>query len=214
MEWEIEGRRVRAVAVEVAPGLEVAVLEAADADRLLESAIEDPGVDPYAGVLWPTAVAVATALVGRVVPGERVLDLGAGTGLAALAAARLGAHAIALDHDPFSLRLIALAAEHQGAEVETRRFDLHSEEPLPPADVVVLADLLYDAALARSAARRVAEAADRGSRVVVGDPGRLARAEFLRVLARHGLEPDFLDVPVRLPGDPLPAVVGIAWLGW
>jgi predicted nicotinamide N-methyase len=211
---EVDGRRVRPVTLEVATGIRVTVLEAADADDLLAAALEDDaGLDPYAGVLWPTALAVARALVDDVSSGDRVVDLGAGTGLAGLTAARLGARVVALDHDPFALRLIDRAAALQGLEVETRRFDLHGAEPLPPADVVVLADILYEPALARSAARRAAEAAAAGARVIVGDPGRLSRAEFLHALALLGHAPEFVETRVRLPGDPVATTVGIARLG-
>lgn len=208
----VAGRRVRPVTVEVAPGLRVSVLEAADADEQLAATLRD-GTDLYAGILWPTAVAAARALAARVAAGERVLDLGAGTGLSALAAARRGAHAVALDHDPFALELVSAAAALQGLALEARRFDLAGDEPLPPADTVVLADVLYEPALARAAAGRVAEALARGARALVGDPGRLARAEFVAALRAEGLDVAFEEMTVELPGDPLPATVGLAWIG-
>jgi predicted nicotinamide N-methyase len=210
----VEGEQLKAVEVDVAPGVRVLVYERADEDRLLEAAIEDPSIDPYAGVLWPTSLAVARVVAGCAAPGERVLDLGAGTGLAALTAASVGARALALDHDAAALRLIALAAERQGLAVDVHHFDLHAADPLPPADLVVLADLLYDPALARSAARRVAEAVGRGSRVLVGDPGRLGRAEFLRTLAGYALYPTFEEVTVCLPGEERTVGVGVARVGW
>ncbi|HEX6940966.1 MAG TPA: hypothetical protein VF158_16225 [Longimicrobiales bacterium] len=204
--------RARAVTVEVAAGFEVTVYERADADAVIAAAIEDPGVDPYAAVLWPAAVAVARELVGRVGPGDRVVELGAGTGLCALTAARLGAASLAADHDAAALDRIARAAELQGVAVEVLRFDVCGPAPLPPGDVVVLADLLYEAELARAAARRVVEAVERGARVVVGDPGRVGRPEFVRALARRGLDVDFRNVEVRLPGERFASTVGVAWM--
>lgn len=203
--------RLRPVTVEVAPGVEVTVLEAADADEQIEAALAGGG-DPYAGILWPTAVAVARALAEAAPAGLRVLDLGAGTGLCALTAARFGALAEALDHDPFALGLVETAALRQGLDVATRRFDLASSAPLPPADLIVLADVLYEPALARVAAARVVEAVRRGDRALVGDPGRAGRAEFLDALAGAGLTARFRAVRARLPGDPLAATVGVAWI--
>ncbi|MBX6366186.1 MAG: methyltransferase domain-containing protein, partial [Gemmatimonadetes bacterium] len=145
--------------------------------------------------------------------GERVLDLGAGTGLSARTAARRGARATALDHDPLALELVAAAAALQGLAVEARRFDLAGDEPLPPADTVVLADVLYEPALARAAARRVAEAVARGARALVGDPGRLARAEFVATLRAAGLDVAFDEVTAAVPGERTPATVALAWIG-
>lgn len=214
MESCINGRRVRRTSVRIAPdGPVVTVFEVADADAWLGAAARDPDLDPYAGILWPAAVAVATELAGDVAPGERVLDLGAGTGLCALAAARLGARAIALDHDPFALELVRHAARLQALDVETRRFDLAGAEPLPPADLVLLADLLYEPALARAAARRIAEVVRRGSRVLIGDPGRFSRDVFLSALADNDLHPVFTDVHVHLPGGERGGIVGVARLG-
>lgn len=66
-------------------------------------------------------------------------------------------------------------------------------EPLPPADVVVAADVMYLAKTGEAAARRVVEAYERGSRVIVGDsPDRPGRPAFLATLAE--LVPDVAGV--------------------
>lgn len=202
----------RWVAIEVVPGLEVSVLEPADPEEALAAAIADPEVDAYASIVWPASLAVARELVGRIVPGVRVTDLGAGTGLVALAAARLGATVTALDHDAAALSRVVRAARVQGVCVETRRFDVEGPEPLPAADLVVVADLLYEVPLARAVGRRVVEAVAGGARVLVGDPDRTGRAGFERVLAGHGLGAEFRDVTIRLPGESFDARVGVAWI--
>lgn len=203
------GRRVRATEVEVAPGLCVPVLEAADADAVLEESVARDG-DAYAAILWPSALAAAGALPGRVRRRLRVLDLGAGTGVVAVTAARLGARATAVDHDPFARAVIAEAARLAGVHVAVADLDLHSDEPLPAADLVVMADLLYEPELARSAARRTLEALEAGAEVLVADPARYGRAEFARMLEAAGVAISFDDVLVHVPGEPLPARVGIA----
>lgn len=70
------------------------------------------------------------------------LDVGAGSGVLAIAAAKLGhAPVLALDYDPDSIAAIHTNAAANGVEIEARRFDLRSE-PLPAGHPLVLANLL------------------------------------------------------------------------
>jgi ribosomal protein L11 methyltransferase len=79
-----------------------------------------------------------------------LLDIGTGSGVLAIAAARLGfAPVLALDHDRLSVDAAQVNAAVNGADVELRRVDLRTE-PVPwlggsdaPADpIVVMANLL------------------------------------------------------------------------
>jgi ribosomal protein L11 methyltransferase len=69
-------------------------------------------------------------------PSGAFVDLGCGSGVLAIAAARLGyAPVVALDNDPASVAATADNAAVNGASVEVRRFDLRSED-VPAADTV------------------------------------------------------------------------------
>jgi len=198
---EIDGVPVRELVVDVGPGRKITIFHASDADRQLEDALEDDSADPYSAVLWPASLAVARELPGLVSPDDYVFDLGAGTGLAALTAASLGANVTAYDHDPFSLRLIEEAARLQDLTVETIEFDLLSLEPLPPADLIILSDLFYDYDLADSLARRVVEQVRMGGRAIVGDPDRTATPAFLDYLAFCGVYGEYHTVSVDPPDE-------------
>jgi ribosomal protein L11 methyltransferase len=64
------------------------------------------------------------------------LDLGCGSGVLAIAAARLGwAPVLALDHDPAAIAACAENARVNGVEIEVRRHDLRTESVDPPATV-------------------------------------------------------------------------------
>ena len=68
--------------------------------------------------------------------------------------------------------------------------------PLPEADVVVAADVMYEPVTGRAMAQRTADALQRGSRVLVGDsPGRPGRPYFLEELKRllPGVDAQFID---------------------
>ena len=76
-----------------------------------------------------------------------LLDLGCGSGVLAIAAARLGwAPVLAVDFDPLSVEATVANARVNGVSIEIARHDLRAA-PTPPADTVcanLLAPLLID----------------------------------------------------------------------
>ena len=78
---------------------------------------------------------------------------------------------------------MSTAAESQGLDIEALTFDLGSTAALPAAELIVIGDLLYDASLAVLVAKRVAEASNRGTWVVVGTHKLAGREAFLERLS-------------------------------
>jgi len=75
----------------------------------------DPGMAFGTG-LHPTTQLCVEALEALIQPGMRVLDLGTGTGILALAAARLGAaEVLAIDNDPNAVAVTRLNVRQNGA---------------------------------------------------------------------------------------------------
>jgi release factor glutamine methyltransferase len=60
----------------------------------------------------------------EVAPGTRLIEVGAGTGLAALAAARRGARVVATDLNPHALRVLRRRAQAEGVGLDLVRTDL------------------------------------------------------------------------------------------
>mmetsp|Transcript_13966 Transcript_13966/g.38163 ORF Transcript_13966/g.38163 Transcript_13966/m.38163 type:complete len:357 (-) Transcript_13966:78-1148(-) len=179
-------------------GLKLKVLEASVdwQELLIEQAVEAPEdtleADPYGMAIWPSAQVLAQAaamyageLAAR--PGARVLEMGAGCGLASLTMAAMGVDVVATDFRKLPLQLMGESASRAGLDAKVRRqlFDVRDlSVPLPPADLVMAADLLYERGTAEAVAHRVAEARARGSAVLIGDVGRPNRAAFLAELRR------------------------------
>ena len=187
----------------------VRIYEAASQDAALDAAIETDS-DPFGACCWPSAVVAARALAARDVAGLRVLELGAGTGLASAAAARLGAAVVATDVSDLSLELLRRAAD---GTFDVRRLDFTDADAvaaLGDFDIIVAADTLYEEAIARATARVVR--ASRGACIVV-DPGRPdGRRAFLDELGMGRFEPVAVS-PEELSAFPLGAGLKIESLG-
>jgi len=161
------------------PGLDAIRLHLADEILPLWHAVQletgDPDTAlPYWAFAWGGGLAVARYLGEHpeAVADRRVLDLGSGSGLVAIAAMRAGASAVvACDIDPFAVAAIPLNARANGVRLDVIRRDLLDEAP-PDVDIVVAADTWYDAALAGRVLPWLRRAQAAGIDVLVGDPGR------------------------------------------
>lgn len=178
--------------------------------------------DPYGSVLWPAARTVSEHITHEsfLSNGDTtttLLELGTGTGLVALAASASNKYEsiLATDYESVPLKLLDAAYllnqnSNDGISTSTTTttttitttttpivtslFDIcNLSVPLPPADIVCAADILYEKSTGIALAKRCIEALERGSRVVIGcSPGRLGRPAFLEELRR--LNPKLKDV--------------------
>src|SRR5262249_4018995 len=93
--------------VELGAGLRLSILRPPSAEELIdESAFDEEEFLPYWAELWPSGVALARHVAGREVRGLRVLELGCGLGLPALAAALRGADVMATDWAEDAIELL------------------------------------------------------------------------------------------------------------
>jgi predicted nicotinamide N-methyase len=150
---------------------------------------------PYWAYAWAGGAVLARYILDhpQSVAGRRVLDLGAGSGLVGIAAAKAGARAVtAAEIDRNGVAAIGLNAEANGVEITIVDRDITTGPP-PAVDLVLAGDVFYG----REVALRVIPFLDRclaaGIGVLVGDPRRtdlpLSR---LRLLAEYTV-PDFGD---------------------
>ena len=110
------------------------VMSPADADRALKTRHRSMwAMGDYNAVATEVIPALGPVLVDAigVKPGERVLDIAAGSGNASLPAARAGAQVIASDLTPELLELGRRQAESEGLEIDWQEADA---EALPYAD--------------------------------------------------------------------------------
>ena len=143
---------------------------------------------PYWAYHWAGGAALARHILDRpeTVTGGRVLDLGAGSGIVGIAAAKAGAReVIAAEIDRYALAALGLNSALNDVEITAIGDDLTAGPP-PPVNLVAVGDLFYE----RDLADRVTAFLDRciaaGINVLIGDPGRayLPRPR-LRLLAEY-----------------------------
>jgi predicted nicotinamide N-methyase len=135
-------------------GRRLSLLVPRSPDDLLDDAL-DAGdtVPPYWADLWPSARALATHLLERGdLAGRRVLELGCGVGLPAVAALLAGADVTASDAEPVAIRIAARNARRCARRrLQTLVVDVVDPPPalleLAPFDLVMAADVLYRADL-------------------------------------------------------------------
>ena len=143
---------------------------------------------PYWASAWPGGQALARYVLDHpeVVTGRRVLDLAAGSGLAAIAAALAGAATVtANDIDPYALAVIGMNARANRTDVRATDGDLLDGDG-GDADLILAGDVFYRRVLAERMLSFLERAAARGARVLVGDPGRVyLPQDRFRVLASY-----------------------------
>ena len=151
---------------------------------------DDDDFDPFGVVMWPGSIIASEELyrLREKVKNKTVLVLGAGTGVEVQVATQLGAkHVIATDNNPMSLAILdhsISSAPFCHDIVETRIFDVFSSESLPPCDVLVAADVLYNEQLAGQIGRRFVEALslDPIPTIVITDSQRFHGTDFLETI--------------------------------
>jgi predicted nicotinamide N-methyase len=155
----------------------------------LSRLLGEDGVQPYWAYGWAGGTVLARYLLDhpQAVAGRHVLDLGTGSGIAAIAAAMCSASVTGVDIDPHAIAAAGLNAEANGVAISLTCEDLLDGPPFE-ADLILVGDLFYDQTTAE---RLTAFLMRCDAEILVGDPGRayLPR-EHLHGLAEYDV-PDF-----------------------
>lgn len=128
------------------------------------------GARPYWAFAWPGGQALARYILDSpdIVAGKIVVDIGAGSGLGAIAAASCGAGSVtAADIDPLAITACRLNARLNEVNLQTSTND--PLRVLPDCDVVLIGDLAYDADLQLRVAQILSDLHAAGTRVLFAD---------------------------------------------
>lgn len=173
----------------MAAGSEWTIAAVADHDALIRAA-DGLGRFPFGLVLWDSAILLADVLAEGVVElrDRRVLEVGAGVGLAGLAARRLGAAVTQTDHAPEALAVARENCARNGlAGIRYRLVDWHDWEGAPAPDlgsfdVVIGSDVLYARESHEALLALIRQALSPGGTLILTDPGRRDAPAFISAL--------------------------------
>ena len=129
---------------------------------------------PYWAFAWAGGQAVARRLLDNpaICSGKRVLDIGAGSGIGAIAAKLAGASdCLAVDIDDFAVTASHLNARANGIEIAATSEDMLAGTA-KGYGVVLIGDLFYERELADKVTAFISRARAEGADVYIGDPRR------------------------------------------
>jgi predicted nicotinamide N-methyase len=129
---------------------------------------------PYWAFAWAGGQALARYLLDhpKTVAGREVLDIGSGSGIVAIAAAKAGAsRVVAAEIDPFAAAAIALNAPLNGVTIAIETRDL-LDRAAAGWGVALAGDICYEEPMSSRALALLRRIAARGRLALLGDPGR------------------------------------------
>jgi predicted nicotinamide N-methyase len=173
------------------PGVpEIVLHKASPTSGLMRLAREDEDGfgAPYWAHHWAGGLALARYVLDNpaAVAGRRVLDLGAGSGLVGIAAAKSGAReVVAAEVDAYAVAALELNMRLNGVSISVLHADLTGGPP-PETDVILAGDVFYAEELAERVTAFLDRCSSCGIRALVGDPWRAhLPISRLKELARY-----------------------------
>ena len=162
---------------------------------------------PFWAFAWAGGQALARYLLDHpeIVAGREVLDIGSGSGIVGIAAAKAGANSVTgADIDPFAAAAIAMNAALNNVAIAVETRDLLDRGAVGWG-VALAGDICYEEPMSGRALALLRRIAARGRPALLGDPGRayLPRSGLVE-LARY-------EVPTSREIEDREAREGVVW---
>lgn len=171
-------------------GRDVNVIRPRSAEELIdEQDFERDERLPYWAELWPSSTVLASYLVEEGRPPARAIELGAGVGLVAIAAALAGHDVLATDYYEDALAFTrANSARVLGRPLPTMLLDWRAvPSTVGRFDLVLASDVLYESRYAALVAGVIDRLLAPGGTALVADPGRVATEAFVAACRERAL---------------------------
>ncbi|MGE5607488.1 MAG: class I SAM-dependent methyltransferase [Bacteroidota bacterium] len=174
------------------------LIKVADLDELLEG-VSDADQIPFWAELWPASLGLVRYIFNNpeLLEESSGLELGAGIGLAGIAARLAGAKLIQTDYMEDALRFIRVNSLRNGlSEPQLLLADWRRFPQVGKFDFILGADILYEKTLHQDLAKILAETIKPNGIVLLADPGRDYALEFVLGLMDQGWRVRQSRVPV------------------
>ena len=165
---------------------------------------------PYGVAIWPSAIALVHEIAARPLDfsGQRILELGAGTGLPGIVAASLGGKVVQTDRDELALYLCRRNGERNGvASIDYRLADWTARSDAGRYDWIIGSDILYGESLHPHLRRIFDNNLAPGGRILVSDPFRAIAFRLLEAMEADGWKVSFNKWEVGEEATPRPVGV-------
>lgn len=174
------------------------LIKVADLDELLEG-VTDADQIPFWAELWPASLGLTTYLSNNrdILQGRSGLELGAGIGLAGIAARLAGAKLIQTDYVEDALRFIRVNSLRNGlTEPRLLLADWRRFPRIGKFEFILGADILYEKTLHQALAKIMTNSLKPDGLVLLADPGRDYAVEFVLGMMDQGWMVKQSQVPV------------------
>ena len=144
---------------------------------------------PYWAEIWPAAVTLSHVIMEELeIEGRSVIELGAGVGMASVAAAKRGARVVSTDYSTEALRFVVYNALVNAVSLDTGRLDWRMVRGEERFDLVIAADVLYERVNLLPIVTAIESLLAEGGAAYIADPRRRLAEQFLELVRENGFE--------------------------
>ena len=142
---------------------------------------------PYWAEIWPAAVTLSEFIVGELgVAGKKIIEIGAGVGVASVTAAAMGADVLSTDYSGEALRFIRLNSLKNNVDLNTERLDWRCVQLEDRFDMLFAADVLYERVNLLPIVHAVDKLVKPDGCAYIADPRRRLAERFLDLAFENG----------------------------
>ena len=142
---------------------------------------------PYWAEIWPAAVILSEFILEELaVTNKRIIEIGAGVGVASIAAASVGADVLSTDYSEEAIKFIRLNAGKNNVALNTDRLDWRFIQLDEQFDVLFAADVLYERTNLLPIIFAVDKLIQPNGCAYIADPRRRLAQQFLDLAFENG----------------------------